>query len=128
MKIMGVPCAWYCALEFFGSLLNKYSYTYAMFTRDTGAQKVVAGAIKEFLEKDPVFRVIAGGAQPVSSVTPQGLTELGEWITHMVKVLADSKTPDEWKILDQIRANSALKAQVGYAKGPELVRVIVQGA
>ena len=128
MQVIGKPCAWYCALEFFGTLLNKHNYTYAMFGRDTGAQKVVASAIQEFLEKDPVFRVIAGGAQPVSSVTPPGLTELGEWITNMVKVGAENRTPTEWEILDQIRANAVLKAQVGYAKGPELLRVIVQGS
>ncbi len=128
MAIIGVPCAWYCALEFFGSLLNKHNYTYAMFTRDTGAQKVVASAIREFLEKDPVFRVIAGGTHPVSSITPPGLTELGEWIMNMVKVGAENRTPTEWEILDQIRANAILKAQMGYAKGPELLRVIVQGS
>lgn len=128
MTIIGVPCAWYCALEFFGSILNKYNYTYAMFTRDAGVQKVVASAIREFLQKDPVFRVIAGGTQPVSSVTPPGLTELGEWIVNMVKAGAENRTPDQWQILEQIRANAVLKSQVGYAKGPELIRVIVQGS
>ncbi len=72
--------------------------------------------------------MIAGSAQPVSSITPPGLTELGEWITNMVKVSAENRTPNEWEILDQIRANAVLKAQVGYAKGPELLRVIVQGS
>ena len=113
------PTAWWIARELFGGAMDKVGYTYRYFVSDKEVQQVVVAAVKEFVHKDIFFRVI--GDKPMPSVTPPGLSELGEWLWRYVKTKTGKKA-GPWDILERMRANAVLKQGVRQGLAPEFIR------